>query len=75
MQCKPHMHGGWPIQSMAPRKAPRKIAPARLAVEVRVEVAQVKEVQHTKKRRASLAAVVQHLETMAKEQRHWRWTP
>jgi hypothetical protein len=54
---------------MAPRKAPRKIAPAKLAAKVRVEAAQEKELQHTKKRRAYSDAVVQHLESMDKAQR------
>jgi hypothetical protein len=61
---------GRPIESTAPRKAPRrKIAPAKLAAKVRVEAARKKEVQHTRKRRAYSDAVVQHLESMDKAQR------
>jgi hypothetical protein len=60
---------GRPPQSKAPRKAPRRIAPARLAARVRAEAAQAKEARHAKKKQAYSTAVVAHLETMAKDHR------
>jgi hypothetical protein len=61
---------GRPIESpVPPRKAPRKIAPAKLEAKVRVEAAREKEVQRTKKQRAYSDAVIQHLESMDKTQR------
>ena len=66
-QRAPHAPGR-PLSSTAPRKPPRKIAPAKLAAKVRVKVAWAKEETQTKKRRAYSAAVIQHLESSAAAQ-------
>jgi hypothetical protein len=66
---------GRPIASQAPRKPPRKIAPARLEAKARTEAARAKEVQYTTKRRAYSAAVIEHLEAVAKKQRERKATP
>jgi hypothetical protein len=60
---------GRPIESTAPCKAPRQIAPAKLEAKVRVEAERDKEIQQTKKQRAYSDAVVQHLDDIAKAQR------
>jgi hypothetical protein len=70
------MHApGRPVYSMAPRKPPRKIAPAKLAAKFRAEVAKQREDKQAKKRRAFSAAVTEHLEALAKAQRKRKARP
>ena len=67
MQAK-HVPGR-PSTSTAPRKLPRKIAPAKLAAKFRVEVAKQKEAHHAQKRQARSTAVIEHLEALTEAQR------
>ena len=60
---------GLPLSSTAPRKPPRKIAPAKLAAKFRVEVARQKEVRQTRKRQARSNSAIKHLEALAEAQR------
>jgi hypothetical protein len=71
------MHApGRPVYSMAPRKPPRKIAPAKLAAKFCAEVAKQREdIKQAKKRRAFSAAVTEHLEALAEAQRKKKARP
>ena len=60
---------GRPPTSTAPRKQPRKIAPAKLAAKFRIEVAKQKEARQAQKRQARSRAMVEHLEALADAQR------
>jgi hypothetical protein len=60
---------GRPINSDAPRKPPRKIAPARLDAKERETMAQAKKGMQKQKRREASAAVIKHLEAVAEAHR------
>ena len=60
---------GRPLSSTAPRKPPRRIAPAKLAAKFRADVTKQKEVRQTRKRQERSAAVIKHLEELQEAQR------
>ena len=66
---------GRPPTSTAPRKQPRKNAPAKLAAKFQVEVAKQKEASHAQKRQARSTAVIEHLEALAEAQRQKKVRP
>jgi hypothetical protein len=66
---------GRPITSEAPRKPPRKIAPAKLEAKGREKLAQAKVDRQKHKRQANSAAIDEHLEAVAAAHRKQKAGP